>query len=78
MDESYFEGTLILEKLAEVGKIEAFYEAIDTDNTREAKRLMMVVGIDHETIVHVLKLIEGSHGNHQDSIRSHIKSHSFG
>lgn len=63
MDESCFEGTLVLEKLAESGKVEAFYEAIDADDTREAKRLMKVAGIDHATIAHVLKLIRDSDGS---------------
>ncbi len=50
MDESDFEGTLILEKLAEVGKVDVFFEAIDSDDFNKARRLMHFAGIDAETI----------------------------
>ena len=31
MDENDFEGTLVLEKLAEVDQLDDFYEAVDAD-----------------------------------------------
>ena len=31
MDESEFEGTLVLEKLVEINKLDEFFEAIDSD-----------------------------------------------
>lgn len=31
MDQTDFEGTLVLEKLAENGTVDAFFEAIDSD-----------------------------------------------
>lgn len=40
MDESDFEGTLVLEKLAEVGKLAPFIEAIDSDDFEKAGVLM--------------------------------------
>ena len=38
MDENDFEGTLVLEKLAEIDKVDAFYEAIDSDDFAKAKK----------------------------------------
>ncbi|MGE3974212.1 MAG: hypothetical protein AB7F59_06780 [Bdellovibrionales bacterium] len=40
MEENDFEGTLVLEKLAEIGKVEDFFEAIDSDDFEKAKSLM--------------------------------------
>jgi hypothetical protein len=57
MDADDFEGTLILEKLAELGKVEAFYEAIDSDDLAKVQKLMRLAGIDSETIAWVLKQI---------------------
>ena len=55
MDESDFEGTLVLEKLAEIGKVDAFFEAIDSDDFGKAKSLMMRASVNVETIETVLK-----------------------
>lgn len=55
MDESDFEGTLVLEKLAEIGKVDAFFEAIDSDDFDRAKTLMKKAKVDSETIILVLK-----------------------
>ena len=55
MDENDFEGTLVLEKLAGIGKIDAFFEAIDSDDFSRAKLLMKKAGVDPETIAEVLK-----------------------
>lgn len=55
MDEQDFEGTLVLEKLAEIGKVEAFFEAIDSDDFGKAQRLMKKAEIDSETIAIVLQ-----------------------
>lgn len=54
MNESDFEGTLVLEKLAEIGKMDSFFEAVDSDDFAKAKRLMSLAGIDVETIQIVL------------------------
>ena len=60
MDESDFEGTLVLEKLAEIGKVDSFFEAIDSDDFEKAKKLMSRAGVDSETIKIVLsKIIAG-------------------
>lgn len=58
MEEKDFEGTLVLEKLAEIGKVEDFYEAIDSDNIQKAYRLMKKANIDQETINFVLKKLD--------------------
>jgi iron uptake system EfeUOB component EfeO/EfeM len=50
MDEEDFEGTLVLEKLAEIGKVEDFFEAIDADDFEKARSLMKQVRLDSETI----------------------------
>jgi len=55
MDESDFEGTLVLEKLAEIDKLDDFYEAIDSDDFSKAASLMKRANIDSETIAIVLK-----------------------
>ena len=55
MDKHDFEGTLVLEKLAEVGEVEAFFDAVDSDDFEKARRLMRKAGIDAETIQIVLK-----------------------
>ncbi len=54
MDESDFEGTLVLEKLAQIGKVDEFFEAVDSDDFGKAKLLMKKAGIDVETISIVL------------------------
>ncbi len=55
MDETDFEGTLVLEKLAEIGKVDAFFEAIDSDDFVRAQALMKKANVDLETIEIVLK-----------------------
>lgn len=55
MDESDFEGTLVLEKLARIDKLEEFFAAIDSDDLAEAKALMKAAGVDAQTIAIVLK-----------------------
>lgn len=57
MDESDFEGTLVLEKLAEIGRVDEFFEAVDADDFARAKALMKQASIDAETIASVLKLM---------------------
>ena len=55
MDEQDFEGTLVLEKLAAINKIEEFFEAIDSDDFDEAAALMRRAQVDSDTIAMVLK-----------------------
>jgi len=62
MDESEFEGTLVLEKLALIGQVDAFFEAVDADDTREAASLMRRAQVDAETIAIVLKKMAQADG----------------
>ncbi len=59
MDESDFEGTLVLEKLAAQGLVDEFFEAIDSDDCSQATRLMKKSGVDAETIQVVIKKMAG-------------------
>ena len=64
MDEHDFEGTLVLEKLAEIDKVEEFFEAIDSDDLGTAKSLMKKAGVDAETVAMVLKKMQDADGKH--------------
>lgn len=64
MDENDFEGTLVLEKLAEIGKVDDFFETIDSDDFGKAKLLMKRAQIDSETIALVLKKMAASEHRH--------------
>lgn len=64
MDESDFEGTLVLEKLAAIGKVEDFFDAIDSDDFAKAKALMKKATVDSQTIAIVLKKMSEADGDH--------------
>ena len=64
MDEQDFEGTEVLEKLAEMGLIDRFFEAIDSDDFEKAKRLLSKAGIEAETIRMVLRKMADADGKH--------------
>ena len=64
MEESDFEGTLVLERLAAIGKVEAFFEAIDSDDFSKAHSLMKRAEVDAETIAIVLKKMQDADGDH--------------
>lgn len=64
MDENDFEGTLVLEKLAEINQVDAFFEAIDSDDFKKAAALMRKASVDSETIAIVLKKMEAADGSH--------------
>ena len=55
MNESDFEGTLVLEKLARIGKLEEFFDAVDSEDFDTAKSLMDSADVDAATIAIVLK-----------------------
>ena len=63
MDESDFEGTLVLEKLAEIGQVDAFFEAIDADDFGKAKTLMKRANVDSQTIAIVLRKMSEADGH---------------
>ena len=64
MDDKDFEGTLVLEQLAEIGKLEDFFDAIDSDDVRLATSLMKKAKIDASTIAVVIRKMEDADGEH--------------
>ncbi|HVU02871.1 MAG TPA: hypothetical protein VHE30_14020 [Polyangiaceae bacterium] len=64
MDESDFEGTLVLEQLAEIDEVEAFFDAVDSDDLRRAAALMKRAKIDAATIAIVLEKMRAADGEH--------------
>lgn len=64
MDESDFEGTLVLEQLAAIDKVDDFFEAIDSDDFERAVSLMKKARIDAETISIVIKKMKNSGHKH--------------
>lgn len=63
MNENDFEGSIVLEKLADIGKVPEFFDAIDSDNFKKAKALMKQAGLDSETIQQVLTRMGESSGH---------------
>lgn len=64
MDEKDFEGTLVLEQLAAIGRVEDFFDAIDADDIERATLLMKRAKIDADTIAIVVRKMEDSDGEH--------------
>ena len=64
MDEKDFEGTLVLEQLAEIGKLDEFFEAIDADDVARATALMRRANVDAPTIQIVVKKMRAADGSH--------------
>lgn len=53
-----FEGTLILEKLAEIDKVDDFLEAIDSDDFGRVRKLLRRAGFSEETSSTVIRKIQ--------------------
>lgn len=53
--ENNLEGSIVLERLAEVGLVDDFLEAVDDDNFGKAKSLMESVDLDSEVIAQVIE-----------------------
>ena len=64
MDEKEFEGTLVLEQLAAIGRVEDFFEAIDSDDVERATSLMKKAKIDVSTIAMVVRKMQDADGEH--------------
>lgn len=64
MDESDFEGTVVLEQLAEIGRVEEFFDAVDADDAERAAALMKRANIDKPTIALVLRKMKAADGEH--------------
>jgi hypothetical protein len=64
MDDSDFEGTLVLEQLAAIGKVEDFFDAIDSDDVQRAAMLMKRAEVDASAIAIVIRKMQESDGEH--------------
>ena len=64
MDESDFEGTLVLEQLAAIGRVEDFFDAIDGDDVERAISLMKKAQVDAATIATVVRKMQDADGEH--------------
>lgn len=64
MDERDFEGTLVLEQLAAIGRVDEFFDAIDSDDVQRATSLMKKAKIDAATIATVVRKMEQADGQH--------------
>jgi hypothetical protein len=64
MEEDDFEGTLVLERLAEIGALERFFERIDADDFEGVERLLRAAKIDRETTGWVLRKMRDGDGEH--------------
>jgi hypothetical protein len=64
MDESDFEGTLVLEQLAAIGRVEDFFDAIDSDDVARATALMKEARVEAPTIAMVVRKMEAADGEH--------------
>ena len=62
-DEPEFDGSRILEKLAEINMLEDFYDAVDSDNFTKAAELLRQATIDKETIAIVLRTMREANGD---------------
>jgi hypothetical protein len=64
MDESDFDGTLVLEQLAAIGRVEDFFDAVDADDRARASALLKKAHVDASTIALVLRKMEQADGEH--------------
>lgn len=64
MDESDFEGSVVLEKLGAIGKVDEFFEALDGDDFEAARQLMKAARVDAAMIEIVLKKMVEADGEH--------------
>ncbi|MEE4212541.1 MAG: hypothetical protein V2I43_25125 [Parvularcula sp.] len=64
MDEDDLEGTLVLEQLAAIDRVDDFFEAIDSDDVSRAVALMKTADIEQTTIVLVVKKMKEADGEH--------------
>jgi hypothetical protein len=64
VDEKDFEGTLVLEQLAAIGRVENFFDAIDSDDVHHAGLLMKEAKVDASTIAMVIRKMKESNDEH--------------
>ncbi|HLK89478.1 MAG TPA: hypothetical protein VKZ18_06275 [Polyangia bacterium] len=59
-----FEGSLVLEQLATIDRVDEFFEAIDADDVARATALMKQADVDAATIAVVVKKMLAADGEH--------------
>jgi hypothetical protein len=64
LDEKDFEGTLVLERMATIGRVEEFFDAVDSDDVQRATSLMKKAKIDASTIAMVVRKMKEADGEH--------------
>ena len=64
MDATDFEGSLVLEQLASIGKVEDFFDAIDSDDEQRVTALMKQAGLDAATRAMVLEKMRDGDSEH--------------
>jgi len=64
MDETDFEGTLVLEQLAAIDQVEDFFDAVDADDVQRAKQLMKRANVDESTMAIVVQKMEAADSDH--------------
>ena len=64
MDKRDVEGTLVLEQLARIDKVDDFMDAVDSDDFQRAAALMKSANIDAETVAMVLKKMANPDDEH--------------
>ncbi len=64
MKQEDFEGSLILEKLALIDKVDEFFAAVDEDNFASAKSLMKAAGVPHEVMVIAIRMMKEGDQDH--------------
>ena len=64
MTEDDFEGTLVLEQLAEIGRVDELFEAIDADDFARVRALLKLAQVDADTAALVLKKMAAADGEH--------------
>lgn len=63
MQENFLEGSIVLEMLAEIGKVDEFMDAVDSDDLSTVRKLMKLARIDKETIEMVMQKIDSDFGD---------------
>ena len=64
IDDSDFEGSLVLEQLAAIDKVDEFFEAIDADDVDRAKALMKRANVDASAIAAVIRKMADADDQH--------------
>jgi hypothetical protein len=64
IDVTDFEGSLVLEQLAAIGDVEAFFDAIEADEIKRTVHSMKRAHLDASTIATLVRKVEESDGSH--------------